>query len=111
MLRTLLYRTAALLLCLTSATWAQFESSGTTYAASDARPGAKPWDLSIRAFIGHMDNVQTVPDSTFFAGESADSYAQSRSIYLQNRRFELEGATGVETDPYTESYIDPYAPE
>jgi phospholipid-binding lipoprotein MlaA len=33
--------------------------------------------------------------------ESADSYAQSRSIYLQNRRFELGGTEGsVYTDPY-----------
>lgn len=34
--------------------------------------------------------------------ESADSYAQSRLIYLQNRRFELEGGAG-------DSYVDPYA--
>jgi len=33
--------------------------------------------------------------------ESADSYAQSRSIYLQNRRFELGGTEGS-------SYTDPY---
>lgn len=33
--------------------------------------------------------------------ESADSYAQSRSIYLQNRRFELGGTGGnTYTDPY-----------
>jgi phospholipid-binding lipoprotein MlaA len=60
--------------------------------------------------------------------ESADSYTQVRSIYLQNRRFELsEGAAGVETggagddiyadpytspssDPYMDPYTDPYAP-
>ncbi len=34
--------------------------------------------------------------------ESADSYAVARLIYLQNRRFELEGAD-------TDSYVDPYA--
>ncbi|MDT8329144.1 MAG: VacJ family lipoprotein [Roseovarius sp.] len=33
--------------------------------------------------------------------ESADSYAQSRSLYLQNRRFELGGTSG-------NTYIDPY---
>jgi len=33
--------------------------------------------------------------------DSADSYAQSRSIYLQGRRFELGGTGG-------ESYDDPY---
>ena len=44
--------------------------------------------------------------------ESADSYAQSRSIYLQNRRFELgEGGASEEDaylDPY-DPYLDPYA--
>lgn len=33
--------------------------------------------------------------------ESADSYAQTRDIYLQNRAFELEGGE-------TEDYFDPY---
>jgi phospholipid-binding lipoprotein MlaA len=39
--------------------------------------------------------------------ESADSYAQSRLIYLQNRRFELSGGAASEadfTDPYEELY-------
>ncbi len=41
--------------------------------------------------------------------ESADSYAQSRSIYLQNRRFELGGTEGsTYTDPYDS--IAPAAP-
>jgi len=38
--------------------------------------------------------------------ESADSYAQSRSIYLQNRRFEL---AGDDSDAYLDPYDDPYA--
>lgn len=60
--------------------------------------------------------------------ESADSYTLVRSIYLQNRRFELAGRTsGVESggveddiyadpygtpsfDPYADPYTDPYAP-
>jgi len=41
--------------------------------------------------------------------ESADSYAQSRSIYLQNRRFELGGTeASTYTDPYDS--IAPAAP-
>ncbi|MEL7098155.1 MAG: VacJ family lipoprotein [Pseudomonadota bacterium] len=42
--------------------------------------------------------------------ESADSYAQARLIYLQNRRFEL-GASVADTslDPYADPYEDPYA--
>jgi phospholipid-binding lipoprotein MlaA len=50
--------------------------------------------------------------------ESADSYAQARVIYLQNRRFELAGDSpeayldpydDVFADPYTDPYEDPYA--
>ncbi len=52
--------------------------------------------------------------------ESADSYAVARVIYLQNRRFKLEGAAGdsyvdpyddpyAATDPYADPYEDPYA--
>jgi len=45
--------------------------------------------------------------------ESADSYAQTRSAYLQNRRYELRGrAAGAEAydDPYgaSDAYADPY---
>jgi len=42
--------------------------------------------------------------------ESADSYAQARLIYLQNRRFEL-GASVADTslDPSADPYEDPYA--
>ncbi|MEX0283888.1 MAG: VacJ family lipoprotein [Paracoccaceae bacterium] len=46
--------------------------------------------------------------------ESADSYAQARLIYLQNRRFELEGDDSSAyvdpyDDPYGDIYEDPYA--
>lgn len=43
--------------------------------------------------------------------ESADSYAQARVIYLQNRRFELAGVGGeTYSDPYDDSFSDiPYA--
>lgn len=51
--------------------------------------------------------------------ESADSYAQLRSLYLQNRRFELGGpvltygdgdnAGDPYSDPYADPYIDVYA--
>ncbi|MCL4141540.1 UNVERIFIED_CONTAM: hypothetical protein GTU68_038461 [Idotea baltica] len=50
--------------------------------------------------------------------ESEDSYAVARVIYLQNRRFELEGNNGdayvdpyatSDTDPYEDPYADPYA--
>lgn len=40
--------------------------------------------------------------------ESADSYAQSRNLYLQNRRFELGVADDFALDPYVDPYADPY---
>ncbi len=41
--------------------------------------------------------------------ESADSYAQLRLFYLQNRRFELgEEASADGVDPYSDPYFDPY---
>lgn len=56
--------------------------------------------------------------------ESTDSYAQLRSLYLQNRRFELGGpvlsfdpagpgganSADPYSDPYADPYIDVYAP-
>jgi phospholipid-binding lipoprotein MlaA len=46
--------------------------------------------------------------------DSADSYAQARLLYLQNRRFELgQGAGGADAkfeDPYADqNFEDPYA--
>lgn len=59
------------------------------------------------AALNDRDQFRGTIDSVLY--ESADSYAQSRSIYLQNRRFELEGSAPVEEDPYTDPYLDPYA--
>lgn len=49
---------------------------------------------------------QTV-DSVLY--DSADSYAQARSTYLQNRRYQLGGGAGA-ADPYDDPYAggDPY---
>lgn len=46
--------------------------------------------------------------------ESADSYAQARLLYLQNRRFELSrgadaGGEGAAADDFIDPYEDPYA--
>lgn len=81
------------------------------------------------SFIGNnpFGNAKLVTDASKymtrrgrFAGtidsvlyESADSYTQSRSLYLQNRRFELGGTTGGDSidayrDPYDDPYADPY---
>jgi phospholipid-binding lipoprotein MlaA len=50
------------------------------------------------------DRFATTIDSVLY--ESADSYALSRQLYLQNRRFELGLDTADEIDPF--DTIDPY---
>jgi phospholipid-binding lipoprotein MlaA len=68
--------------------------------------------LVARGFGGltERDRFSDTVDSVLY--ESADSYAQTRLIYLQNRRFELgeaEGGPPAEetfTDPYEELYGD-----
>ena len=57
--------------------------------------------------LNNRDKFKGTIDSVLY--DSADSYAQSRSIYLQNRRFELEGSAPADEDPYTDPYLDPYA--
>ena len=72
-----------------------------SYYATGAKLASR---LSDRARYG--DTV----DSILY--ESADSYAQTRLLYLQNRRFELGGAAGDAEggfeDPYAD-FEDPYA--
>lgn len=59
--------------------------------------GARAGDLVIQRgmFGGTLDSVLY---------DSADSYAQARLLYLQNRRFELGTGGG-------DAYLDPYAPD
>jgi len=62
--------------------------------------------------MGDRGNYSDTIDSILY--ESADSYAQARVIYLQNRRFELAGDDeeaylGLYDDPYDDPYEDPYA--
>lgn len=62
--------------------------------------------------MGDRGNYSDTVDSILY--ESADSYAQARVIYLQNRRFELAGDNedaylGLYDDPYADPYEDPYA--
>lgn len=59
------------------------------------------------AWLNDRDRLSTTIDTVLY--ESADSYAQSRSIYLQNRRFTLEGAGAAAEDPYLDPY-EPYDP-
>ncbi|MDG2404969.1 MAG: VacJ family lipoprotein [Paracoccaceae bacterium] len=62
------------------------------------RNGAKAAStLSLRSQYG------STIDAMYY--DSADSYTQSRLVYLQNRKFTLGGTDEIE---YTESYFDPY---
>ena len=53
--------------------------------------------------LGDRYDMRTTVDSILY--DSADSYAQARIIYLQNRRFELGGTSD---DAYLDVYDDPY---
>lgn len=62
--------------------------------------------------LNYRDRYSATIDSVLY--DSADSYAQARLLYLQNRRYTLgqapssDGADGFE-DPYADdSFIDPY---
>jgi phospholipid-binding lipoprotein MlaA len=57
--------------------------------------------------LGDRGRFSDTYDSILY--ESADSYAQTRVIYLQNRKFELaRGKDGAYFDVYSDPYADPY---
>lgn len=58
------------------------------------------------SWLNDRERLGGTIDSVLY--DSADSYAQSRSIYLQNRRFELGSPSAEEEDPYFDPY-DPYS--
>lgn len=55
--------------------------------------------------LGDRHDFSNTIDSTLY--ESADSYAQTRLTYLQNRRYRLRN--GVAEEEYFDPYEDPYA--
>ena len=55
--------------------------------------------------FGDRSRYSNTIDSVLY--DSADSYAQSRLLYLQNRRFELGQVAGDDT--FVDPYEDPYA--
>lgn len=65
--------------------------------------------LKLFSRLGDRDRFSDTVDSLLY--ESADSYAQARLLYLQNRRFQL--GKGTETAPADgtsdDGFIDPYA--
>ena len=68
--------------------------------------------LKLLTRLGDRDRFSETVESILY--DSADSYAQTRLLYLQNRRFELgqeDGTTagGAEDDGFIDPYEDPYA--
>ncbi len=61
--------------------------------------------LQILSRLGDRARYSNTFDSILY--DSADSYAQARLLYLQNRRFEL-GQTGGEGAAADDGFIDPY---
>ncbi len=63
------------------------------------------------AVLGRLNDryeFDSTIDSLYY--DSADSYAQLQSYYLQNRRFQLRGDTALEySDPYGDEAADPTA--
>ena len=58
--------------------------------------------------VGDRDRFSETIESILY--DSADSYAQARLLYLQNRRFTLNrGAATTTEDEYIDPYEDPYA--
>ena len=67
--------------------------------------------ISILSRLGDRDRFSETVESILY--DSADSYAQARLLYLQNRRFELgrdaPAADGAADDGFIDPYEDPYA--
>ena len=62
---------------------------------------------SIGSIAGRITKIDQVGDTIGdVLNESADSYAQARLIYLQNRRFELGLDAAEVADPYADLYGD-----
>lgn len=64
--------------------------------------------VKILSRFGDRDRYSETIDSILY--ESADSYAQARLLYLQNRRFTLsKGKAGATEEDVIDPYEDPYA--
>lgn len=64
--------------------------------------------LKLFSRLGDRDRFSDTVDSLLY--DSADSYAQARLLYLQNRRFELGRGRGATDDSQSDDgFIDPYA--
>ena len=77
------------------------------YHVFDGRDAATVFALRVASKAGDRAQFGDTVDGILQG--SADSYAQTRLIWLMNRRFDL-GETGDDYDPYDDdAIIDPYA--
>lgn len=77
------------------------------YGAPQAERNAITGIGIVSRFSDRHDYADTIESILY---ESADSYAQARILYLQNRRFQLGGTEGTgDEDIYADPYHDPYA--
>ncbi len=58
----------------------------------------------VAARVGDRHKYTSTVDSILY--ESADSYTQAQTLYLQNRRFELSGGNVEDTEAYDDPYDD-----
>ncbi len=74
----------------------------------DAREANVARGVNIASRFGDRHRFAGTIDGILY--ESEDSYLQARSIYLQNRRFELRGDDPAAEyfDPYEDPYADPF---
>lgn len=63
--------------------------------------------LKLFSRLGDRERYSDTVDSLLY--ESADSYAQARLLYLQNRRFSLGKGKGAAGGAGDDDFIDPYA--
>ncbi len=64
--------------------------------------------LKLLSRLGDRERFSATFESVLY--DSADSYAQARLLYLQNRRFQLEGGNpSASDDAFIDPYEDPYA--
>jgi len=76
------------------------------YILPEPEKYASPASKLLKTF-GNRGRYSNTVDSVLY--DSADSYAQTRSTYLQTRRYQLGGGAGA-ADPYDDPYAagDPY---
>ncbi len=76
-------------------------------AISDNDADGALFGVNIASRLGDRYRFAESIDSILY--DSADSYAQSRLLYLESRRFQLGTTGAVDTfDPYEDPFYDPY---